>query len=112
MTFTTRIRGASSQQIAQDFLCDDCGPFSALTPRDVDGWLCPDCGEPAPWVMSAPFGWCNGVSVVRGAVAQPDSPMYLDTRPLAEGMSMTEWKAKREKLQIERRHKERKKLFG
>ncbi len=112
MTFTIRIRGDHTAPISQDFACYDCGPFSALTSRDDDTAPCPDCDNPAEWVMSAPHGSVRLAEVVRGGVAKADSPMFLDTRPLAEGMSMTEWKAKREKLQIERRHAERKKLFG
>jgi hypothetical protein len=45
-------------------------------------------------------------SVVRGPVAKPDSPMFCDTRELGEGMKMGEWKAKRQKLYAERRHRE------
>ncbi len=113
MSFTIRTRGAHSQLMLQDFLCPECGFISALAPRDCDGIQCPDgCGNVAGWVISAPFGWVNGVSVVRGGVAKADSPMYLDTRPLGEGMPMAEWKANRAKLQLERRHKERKKLYG
>ncbi len=112
MTFTVRIRGDHTAPIARDFACHDCGPFSAVVDRDTNTCPCPDCGAPTPFVLSPVRGSVRLAEVVRGGVAKADSPMYLDTKPLAEGMSMTEWKAKREKLQIERRHAERKKLFG
>lgn len=110
MSWTVKTRGASSQPMLQDFLCDDCGPISTIAPRDVDSTPCPDCGKPARWVISAPRVAIPIAEVVRGGVAKPDSPMYLDTRPLAEGMPLTEWKARRQKLYEERRWKESKKL--
>lgn len=108
MTFRIRTRGASSQPILQDFLCADCGPISALAPRDTDHIPCPDCGGPAEWRISAPPGFCSGVGVIRGGVAQPDSPMYLSTRELGEGMPYAEWRAKRDKIYEERRFREAK----
>lgn len=96
----------------QDFACHDCGPFSATTARDATDAPCPDCGKPAPWVMSAPFGAVNGVSVVRGVVEKPASPFYCDTRELGEGMPLAEWKAKRAKYEQERNHQEKKDVLG
>lgn len=108
MAWTLRTRGASSQPVMQDFLCDECGPCSALAPRDVDGIPCPDgCGGIAHWVISAPMVGAVKASVDRGAIAKPDSPMFLDTRELGNGMPKSEWRAKRDKMYAERRHKER-----
>lgn len=106
MTFTIRIRGASSQPILQDFLCDDCGPFSATTERGATETPCPDCGKSAPWVISAPHGSVRLAEVERGKVAKPDSPYFCDTRELGEGMPIEEWRAKRAKYHQERRWKE------
>lgn len=108
MTWVLKVRGAHSQPIALDFLCPVCGPCSlTVEDRDCDGVPCPDgCGEIADRVMSAPFGAVDHVSVVRGSVAKPDSPLYLDTRALGEGMSMQEFKAKREKIDQEKRWKD------
>ncbi len=111
MTFTVRIRGAHSQPIARDFACHDCGPFSAEVSRDADTHPCPDCGAPTPFVLSPVHGSVKATEAIRGSVAKPDSPMYLDTRELGNGMPMAEWRAKRDKLYEERRHKESKE-FG
>jgi hypothetical protein len=109
MTWVLKIRGAHSQGLMQDFLCDECGPISAIAPRDVDGILCPDgCGGFARWVMSAPFGAVNHVTVVRGGVAKQESPLHLNTRGLAEGQTMTEYRAQREKVADEKRWREAK----
>ncbi len=113
MTFTIRIRGASTQPITLDFLCPNCGPcIATVDDRDCDGIPCPDnCGNIAERVISAPFVGAVKASVVRGPVSRPDSPMYLNTRKLGEGQSLSEFKAERRKLYEERRHKEGKDFF-
>jgi hypothetical protein len=68
------------------------------------------CGFPSPWVPFPIRGRVNQAEVQRGTVDRPDSPMYLDTRELGEGMPMEEWRAKRDKVYEERRHKESKEL--
>lgn len=109
MTWTIKTRGARSQLKLQDFECDTCGMVEVLAPI-CDVTKCPCCDGWAVWRISAPHGVVRQAEVVRGGVARPDSPMYLDTRPLAEGMSREEWKAKREKIYAERRWKESKAL--
>ena len=109
MTWTLKTRGASAQPILKDFLCDNCGPCSALAPRDIDGIPCPDgCGAIARWVISAPFVGPERATVDRGSVQRAENPKWLDTRALAEGMSLKEFRAKRAKAQEERRHAEAK----
>lgn len=109
MSFTIKVRGASTQPIMQDFLCDNCGPITALASRGVDGILCPDgCGSIAHWVISAPFVGPERASVVRGPVEKPAYRGYLDTRALGEGQSMREFKADRVQRQHERRKREAK----
>jgi hypothetical protein len=110
MTFRIKIRGAHSQRIALDFLCSNCGPFSlTVDDRDTEGVPCVDnCGQIADRVMSAPFGAVNHVSVVRGGVAQQESPLHLNTRGLASGQTMTEYRAQREKVADEKRWREAK----
>jgi hypothetical protein len=105
MTWTMRIRGAHSQPIMLDFLCSNCGPFSlTVDDRDTEGVPCVDnCGQIADRVMSAPFG-----AVVRGGVAQQESPLHLNTRGLANGQTMTEYRAQREKVADEKRWREAK----
>jgi hypothetical protein len=97
--------------IANEYLCDSHGRFSALVDRDGPDWhACPTCSTPSIWVISAPMGRVRLAEVERGGVSKPDSPMYLDTRELGEGMGMDEWRAKRDKLYEDRRHQESKDL--
>lgn len=109
MTWKLTVRGAHSQPCMQDFLCDTCGPISALAPRDVDGIPCPDgCGAIARWVISTPMVGAEKPTVVRGGTATQDSPLWLNTRGLANGQTMTEYRAQREKVAEEKRWREAK----
>lgn len=96
--------------ILSDYECATCGIFEALAPSDCDAMPCPECGERAPWSPSPVHGRVRLGEVVRGKVAKPDSPMFLDTRSLGEGEPLREWKARRAKLYAERRHREGKEL--
>ncbi len=102
-------RGAHSQPIMLDFLCPNCGPSSSLADRDCDGVPCPDgCGRIAERVMSMPVVGPEKATVVRGGVAPQERPEWLSTRGLANGQTMTEYRAQRDKVQEERRWRERK----
>lgn len=68
------------------------------------------CGAASPWVPFPVTGRVKIGEVQRGTVAKPDSPMMLDTRSLGEGEPYHEWRAKRDKMYEERRHKESKEL--
>ena len=94
--------------ILADYFCRTCSDsFEATVPSPApDEQECPYCGEQAGWLPSPIRGSVRAGEVVRGPVAKPESPMFLDTRALGEGMPMSEWKAKRRKLYEERRHKE------
>jgi hypothetical protein len=98
--------------ILSDYYCTTCADsFEALVPSpSPDEQECPHCGELAGWHPTPIHGSVQASSVVRGTVAKPDSPMFLDTRELGEGMPHKEWKEKRRKLYAERRHKEGKSL--
>lgn len=112
MTWTLKVRGASSQPMLSDFLCPNCGPCSALAPRDCDGIPCPDgCGEIAVWVMPAPFGRVNPVSFSTGR-SDERPPGMLDTRPLAEGMSKAEWDKQQRKIDHDAVWKRGKEIIG
>ncbi len=107
--------------ILADFTCPRHGRFEMLVAA-ADEWAsCPErmdccdehmdwCGEPSPWSPSPVRGRVRIAEVQRGGVDKPDSPMYLNTRELGEGMPYDEWKAKREKVYQERRHAESKDL--
>jgi len=65
------------------------------------------CGI-SPWTISAPKMAIDSVpcyATVRGGDTER-RPGMLDTRPLAEGMSLTEWKGKQREAQRARRHKQ------
>lgn len=107
MAWTLKVRGAHSQPMAIDFLCESCGPQSALADRDCDGVPCLDgCGRIAERVYSMPLVGAERASVDRGAVAKPRSPMFCDTRAIGEGQSIKDWKADRRKMYEQRRHAE------
>jgi hypothetical protein len=93
--------------ILADYDCAECGVFEALVPSpSPDFATCPICDAFSPWAPTPIAGRVKAGEVERGKVAQPDSPMFCDTRELGEGMPLKEWKAKRQKLYAERRHRE------
>ncbi len=112
--------------ILADFCCSEHGLFEALVDADAESHPCPvwmvhghanpatsveaPCDYPSPWSPSPVRGRVRIGEVVRGGVDKPDSPMYLNTRELGEGMPMSEWREKRDKMYAERRHKESKDL--
>jgi hypothetical protein len=109
MSWTIKIRGAHSQPIALDLLCPNCGPQSTIGDRDCDGLPCVDgCGAIAERVLSASFIGPEKFTVVRGGVAKAERPEWLSTRGLAEGQTMQEYRAQRDRVQEEKRHREAK----
>lgn len=115
MTYIVKTRGAGGLLVAE-YRCPEHGVFEATVSRDANGDApdeqpCPgdDCEYPSPWCMSAPSMRVWSVpcfATVRGGDMAERPPGMLDTRPLAEGMSYTEWKAKQRAAQRSRRHKE------
>lgn len=96
--------------ILADYLCPVCLEVEILVASPAPDVVACDCGAMAEWMPSAIHGSVRMGEVSRGPVAKPDSPMFLDTRELGEGMPLKEFKAKRRKLYEERRHKESKDL--
>lgn len=95
--------------IVREYLCPDHGRFEIIESRNTatdPGRACPDCGAIAEWVISAPKTKTTWASVERGGVADAPVPWALDTRPLAEGMPLGEFRAKRAKEHNDRRHAE------
>jgi putative FmdB family regulatory protein len=109
MTFTIRERGTSTGLLMADYRCPECGDFEALIERPTpDHQDCPICGAESDWVISAPHPKVLSVpcsAVVRGGDTER-RPGMLDTRPLAEGMSITEWRKVQKKHSEERRHEQ------
>ena len=120
MTWTIKQRPhVVGAPMTADYECPKHGRFELLVERDANGdppselW-CPviaeaainHCGRSAPWRISAPSLKRDSVpcfAAVRGGDTER-RPGMLDTRPLAEGMPMSEWKAKQRAGQQERRH--------
>lgn len=113
--------------ILSDFTCPYHGRFELLAESDAETAPCPElvsayegedigdsggdgvpCGQPSPWTPAPIRCRVRIGEVERGGVGKPASPMFLDTRELGEGMPMEEWRAKRDKVYEERRHKEAK----
>lgn len=112
MSYTVKTTRAGSWLLSE-YRCPDHGIFEATVQRDANGDApdeqpCQDCGEPSPWTISAPHPKvlsvpCSAVS--RGGDMSERHPGMLDTRPLAEGMPMKEWRGVQDKHRQERRHK-------
>lgn len=113
MSFKIKIRGAGGLVVAE-YRCEACGDFEETLQRDANGdppdvCPCPGCGEPAAWTISAPQMqvWSVPcVATVRGGDMTDRPPGMLDTRPLAEGMKMSEWRKQQAQHRIRRRHKQ------
>lgn len=112
MTFTVRIRGAGSQLKLQDFECESCGPVEVMAPI-CDVTKCPGCGGWAEWRISAPAVHTRFVvTASHGKNDAKPTPQSMDTRPLAEGQSYTEWRKERKKMWEAERHKRVKELLS
>ena len=110
--YIVKHRGAASL-VARDFACAAHGPFDALVGRLEEGAQpCPACGASSPMVPSAPLGRVKRGEVTQGKVEAAPSPYALDTRPLADGMPLREWKAQRSKLWNEKRRRDLKDKIG
>lgn len=121
MTFTIRVRGAGGLFMAE-YMCPEHGRFELLVERDTNGdppvempctepECCDEhpCGAPSPYTISAPKTAVDSVpctAVTRGGDMKDRPPGMLDTRPLAEGMPMSEWKKVQKKHTEERRHQQ------
>lgn len=106
--------------IVAEYVCPVHGRFEETLERDTNGDA-PDsipcgavdgeaiCPLEAPWTISAPKTkvWSvTPTAAVRGGDMKDRPPGMLDTRPLAEGMPMSEWKKKQTHARRVRRHKQ------
>lgn len=130
MTFTIKTRGAGGPMIAE-YWCENHGRIEKLVQRDEKGdppefvrcdayldtggviearyGIEPHCDQVCELVISAPQTKKDSVpcyAAVRGGDMKDRPPGMLDTRPLAEGMPMSEWKQLQKKHSEERRHKQ------
>jgi len=103
-TWALKVRPNPGSPISTNFECEEHGYFTATVPRANDGgppenWSCPSCEQPSAWRPTAPLGRVKLGEVVRGKVEEyPPGHVGLDTRPLADGMPVHEWRAKQEAI--------------
>jgi len=97
--------------ILADFTCAEHGTFESHTDSAADFAPCPTCNTSSPWSPSPVLGKVKIASVSTGKYEPPPTKQYLDTRELGEGMPLSEWRKKREKVHQERRHKSNKELL-
>lgn len=92
---------------SNDYECPTHGRFDATVPREEDEnpQPCPVCNEPSPWRFPAPMGRMEFVTVVRGKSDGPRHRRDLDTRSLANGQSLSEFRAARRKMWAEERRR-------
>lgn len=115
MTFVIKVRGASSQPIVAEYMCPEHGRFDVTVARDANGdppsehpcpglWGADECGRAALWVISAPHTRVQKVTAVtRGKWQKPEHKTWTDTRNIAEGQPLYEWKEDRAKIWEEKR---------
>jgi hypothetical protein len=82
--------------ILLDFRCDDGHDFERLVYRsEIETTMC-DCGSATRRLISAVVGRVRRGEVTRGA-NDPTPPGFASTEALADGMSVSEWRAQNRK---------------
>jgi len=114
-TWKLTLRGDSTGTIAHEYLCPEHGRFTAEVPRaDVpDEVFCPVrsdfiiegdrqvyCGRTSPWSPGGVSTRVKQGEVVQGKVETNGLPpeVCMSTRELADGMPLSEFKARRAKV--------------
>lgn len=103
--------------ILVEFRCGGCGErFESLQERPAPARILHvACGQDAERIISAVkavVASAKPTPVSRGKSDPPPGPAAVDTRALADGASMQEWKAKRSAVWRERRYQQIKREFG
>ena len=80
--------------VIHDFQCPDHGIFEDMVPRSYVVSPCPVCGVDCDWVLSAVRVSVKISEPVSRGKSDPHGPNMLDTRPLADGMPVAEWRKK------------------
>lgn len=98
--------------IRADYRCTECGDDQehAVASPSPDEVECEFCGGRAVWVPFPIMGRVKVGEVVRGK-SDERPPGMLDTRPLAEGMSRSEWDQMQAKVTRDRNWKRGKKVI-
>lgn len=113
--YIVRVRGGGGY-VSREYLCLEHGVFDELVERNHAAQrmphACPICGAASEPAMSAPHGRVKLGEVMRGKVEAAPSPYALDTQPLADGMPLSEFKARRRKLWDDKRRADWKAKIG
>ena len=132
MSFTIKIRGDASAPMLCVYTCPEHGAFDAEVMRDETGGA-PEvipCGEEvalgtvahpltgapaveygrcslaATWTPSAVACRVRRIEAVKGKWEAPERKTFLDTRELAEGMDIDDFRAKRSAVWEEKRQQD------
>ena len=123
MTWTMKLRGDPTGTITHEYLCPVHGRFDVEVKRvevpdsvTCSAWLwpaedvhpsnhhyVPRCGLSSPWSPSGIVSRVKQGEVSQGKIETAGLPGHvcMDTRPLADGMPLAEFKAQRAKLHAE-----------
>jgi hypothetical protein len=102
--------------ILVEYVCDGCAErYESLEERPAPSRVLHACGCSAERVLSAPkpkIVTVRPTPVSRGRYEERPGPRAMDTRALADGASMDEFKAKRRKVWQEQRYQQVKREVG
>jgi len=137
MTFTIKLRLSPGSRMTAEYECPVHGRFSRSVQRRFDGdppidvhceqtvdvdaaavWdggvpgnrMPFPCDELCPLVISAPAVHMSIGYVAHTGRSDPHHPNQLDTRPIADGMPVSEWRALQDKKDREARWKQNRKV--
>lgn len=100
MSWSIKVRGAPTTYEVAEYECPVHGRFAVTVARPApDDYECPVCGFAAGWCFPTPHGSVKPGEVVQGKVMEyPPESVCLDTRPLADGMPLSEWRARQQNI--------------
>jgi hypothetical protein len=117
VTFVIKVRGSRGVMLA-DYECPVHGRFEATVQRDASGdppetEQCPVidrendgefwCGMESEYRICAPLTRVNPIEAVKGKSQKPERETWTDTRNIAEGQPVYEWREDRAKIWEEKR---------
>lgn len=90
--------------ILLEYRCPECGAsIESLETRAAPAATVPHCGASAARIISAVSGRLKRGEVTTGKNGDPP-PGVIDTRPLADGMSVHEFRAKHRAKRVKERY--------
>lgn len=96
-----------------DYLCPSHGLWESLEPRPAPSEsACPECGQASPRAISAAHVGTNWSGSVSRGKSDPVPPGCMDTRPLADGMPLHEFRERQRKADESARVDSMRKKFG